>query len=159
MDIYQDHILDNPCVCNNCFRRRSRERHHRESRDPTEPTSATRSPTTRVRASTTVEHGPAESPSESQGVFCACGAESAFDRLWDGDSLTDERFKTLLVAVVETLGELDVTLRRKPTLSLALQYYRDGQTVNNALGQAIETGVETATARPDRESKTAALAD
>lgn len=161
MTVYQERILNNSCVCNNCLRRRSRPRQVRESRDPTEPTSVQRSPTTRVQERTTVDYGPDESPADAWGIFCECGAESPFDRVWDdGDDrcLTMDRFKTLLRAAIETLEAQDVTLDREVVVPLALQHYRDEHDVNAALETAVERGVETAAART-RDSKTAALAD
>jgi len=150
MSVFQERILNNPAVCNNCFRRIRRERSQRESATLRSDVSARRSLYTRVKQTTSVDYVPAERASEAIAVFCECGTESAFDRIWDdGENrcLTTRRVKTLLKACIRTLETLGVTLDRKTTIALALQHYRDDHDFNSALKAAVETGVHRSVAQ------------
>jgi len=94
-------------------------------------------------------------------VFCQCGCESAFHRVWEDSAdrcLTLRRFKDLLKACIRTLEDIGVTLDRKTTICLALQHYRDEHDANGALEAAILTGVHRAVASASRD-RTAVLSD
>jgi len=150
MSVFQERILNNSSVCSNCFRRRSRPRLVRESRDPTEPTSVRRSATTRVRETTELDHAPPAPPTADGGVFCErCGTMSAFDRLWGGEDrcIRWERFKELVQNCIQTLEDEGVTLDRKTVATVALSHYREHNTVNDALETAVDAAVESTAAR------------
>jgi len=161
MQIFQEHVLNSPACCNNCFRRVRTERTQRESTDPKSVTSARLSPYTRDEHTTKIDTTPFGTPAQATAVWCACGVESAFERIWDdGDDrcLTMARFKTLLRRCIETLEAKEVTLSRRPTVRIAIQHYRDNHDVNDALGAGVKAGVQHSAATTGR-SKTAALSD
>ena len=159
-DILQVHALNAPDICSNCFRRVRAERPFRESRDPTEPTSARRSAYTRTEQ-TEVEAVPYGPPADATEVWCECGVASAYERVWnDGEDrcLTMARFKTLLRRCIESLEAKGVTLSRRPAVRVALRHYRDEHDVNDALEAGIDAGVQHSTAT-DQRSTTDLLAE
>ena len=163
MTAFQELVLNDPEVCNNCFGRVRRERSQTQSSTFRSDVSAEKSPYTRVETQTTVDHVPGETPSRSVAVFCECGTESAFDRIWedsDDRCLTMRRLKDLLKSMVRTLEAKGVTLDRPTCIRLAIHYYRQHYDLNQAFEDALEAAIETAalTSRSSR-SKTAVLSD
>jgi len=162
MTAFQELILNDPAVCNNCLGPIRRERAQTQSRDPRNPTSVEKSPYTRHERRTSVEHVPGgDGCTQSVAVFCECGVESAFMRLWDdGDDrcLRMGRFKDLLKRAIRTMEAKEVTLDRATAVRLALHHYREDHDANDALDQAFEAAIETAAATSG-QSKTAALSD
>jgi len=150
MTAYQDLILNNPAVCNNCLGRIRRDRAVTQSRDPTSVTTVQKSAYTRHERTTSVEHVPGgDDTTQSVAVFCECGVESAYHRLWeDGDDrcLRMARVKTLLKNCIRTLEAKGVTLDRGTFVRLALHYYREDHDFNAAVDRATEAAIETAAA-------------
>ena len=140
---YQEHILDASDVCSNCLRLVRLERV-----DPARGglTAELDSHLERHPRRTSVEFGPHEIPSKSKGVFCECGVEGVHERLWDADGVGEERFRELLKRAIATLEEKDVTIRRKRAIGHALQAYRHGDDVDEALAAGIEAGIVAAVA-------------
>ena len=141
---YQEHVLNAVDVCQNCLRI------VREERQPHEPrrsdVSVRESKWSRRRDTTAVAYGPADSPSEAKGVFCSCGVEGSFVRVWDDDDVDADRFRELLKRLLESLEHKGVTVDRKTTLSHALQARRDGAGVDAALSTGIRYGLARAEA-------------
>jgi hypothetical protein len=141
-DAFDEHVNEARDVCRNCFRVRAVERVDpvRGFGDEFEAHYERRKQTT------TVDYAPADRVSEHKGVFCECGVESPRHRIWDDGDIDDERFRDLLRAMLETLAFKDVTVRRRRTAAYALQSFRDGAGVDEALATALEVGLATATA-------------
>lgn len=147
MTAFQELVLDDPEVCNNCFGRIRRERARTESSTLRLDVSVEKSPYTRVETQTTIDHVPGGTPSESVAVFCECGVESAYERIWtDGDDrcLRMRRVKDLLRAMIRTLEAKGVTLDRPTCIRLAIHYYREDHDLNTAFQDALEAAIETA---------------
>jgi hypothetical protein len=172
---YHEHVLDASDVCLSCHRivrverqdptrgglTREYETHHERHRDHT-----------------VVDYGPADSVGDQQGTFCErCGTESPWDRFWD-DHQTDTheiatalgwldaadepaatpcqerevstpRFRELLKATIRTLEEKGVTLDRQTLAREALERRRDGEHVDDCLGEATEAAIMRAVTRSD----------
>lgn len=156
--IFQEHALSAPDVCNNCFRR---VREEREQRSSTGQATVELSPYTRDETTTEIDSTPFGTPTRSTAIWCDCGVDSAYERIWDdGDEqcLTMHRFKTLLRRAIETLEAKDITLSRDVTVRIALQRYRDDHAFNDALEAAVNAGVHHSAASQPR-SKAAPLSD
>lgn len=145
---YADHILDASDVCSNCFCKTRVERV-----DPVRGgiTRELDSHYARDPLRTEIGYGPSEAMSESKGVFCNCGVEGSFERLWDPDAVDEDHFKRLVKTAITTLERKDVTLRRKETVIYALSAWRDKGDVDKALSSALEAGIVTAAAAGDRD--------
>jgi len=137
---YADHILDARDVCSNCFRKNRVERV-----DPVMGSGLGHeldSNYSRDRRETTVEyHDGGDEPPKSKGVFCNCGVEGSFERLWSPTTASRERFKTLLKNAVVSLERKEVSIKRKETLRYGLTHYADHGDVDKALATAIEMGI------------------
>jgi len=150
---YHDHILDARDVCANCHRLIRVER-----LDPVRGGLNTEldSHYSRHKRTTTVEYAPAESASESKGVFCECGVEDSRvrDRLWSPGNISRERFRDLLTATAGTLTHKDVTISRERFASVALAAYDAGRDADDALETALDAALAVAastdTARASR---------
>lgn len=174
-DSYQEHILNSPAVCSNCMAV------VREERTDYLPASLHTSPVThetptaegrdgklrvvqsyygRTKDATTVDHPPSTSPTDSRRVFCACGVDSAFTRLWDEWDIDDVAFTNLLDRFRATVGRLDITADTRALTDHAWSHFADRETVGHAgrlygttpsvdtcLGNALETGIQVATDR------------
>lgn len=160
MSAFQERVLNAPDVCSNCLRVIREERAVCESTDRKSVTSTSLSAYTRVRETTTVSHGPSETASASIGVFCECGVESAFERVFDDGEdrcLASHRVRELVKRAIRTLESKGVTLNRETFAKLAIQHYREKHDVNAALETGTETAIQTAAA--SGRSKTAPLSD
>jgi len=152
---YADHLLDARDVCSNCFRKNRVERV-----DPVMSRSGLRheldSHYSRDRRETTVDyHDGGDEPPKSKGVFCNCGVEGTFDRIWDPTDVDRERFKKLLKNAVVTLDRKGVSIKRKETLRYALSHFDDHHDVDKALATAIDCGIMAeAVGAPDRGKET-----
>lgn len=140
---YADHILDASDVCSNCLRVNRLERV-----DPVRGGLSREldSHLERHPRRTTIEFGPHECPPQSKGVFCECGVEGAYERLWDPTDVDEERFKALLKRALRTLEERGVTIKRKETVVYALSHWREYGDVDQALATALEAGLVAAAA-------------
>ncbi len=174
---YHEHLLDASDVCNSCHRvirverqdptrgglSREYETHHE-----------------RHREHTVVDYGPADTVGEQQGTFCSrCGTESPWDRYWD-DHRTDShevatalgwlddvdepaatacqvreistaKFRELVQATIRTLEHKGVTLDRQTLAREALRRRRDGEHVDDCLGEATEAAITRAITQADAD--------
>jgi len=157
-EVFDEHILEAPDVCQSCFRRIRVERI-----EPTRSGVAREFESTygRRRRTTEIDYGPAEDVRDHKGVFCdRCGTESAFARTWDQADIHDpatafdrDRFKSLAVNCLESLLAKGVSLNRKTFIAVALSELDDGATVDEALGRATDTAL--AVDGQDREAPAA----
>ena len=145
---YADHLLDASDVCSNCLALTRQERVDPVRGSLTRELDASLE---RDPRRTSVEFGPHEIPSRSKGVFCECGVEGVHERLWNPDDVGEGRFRELLKRAIATLEEKDVTIRRKRAIGHALQAYRHGDDVDEALAAGIEAGIVAAVAAGDME--------
>lgn len=140
---YHEHVLDARDVCANCHRLIRVER-----LDPVRGGIGQElvSHYSRRKRTTTVEYAPADSPSESKGIFCECGVEDprVRDRLWSPDDIPRKRFRELLTATAKTLGHKDVTISRKQFGSVALAAYDAGRDADDALEAALDAALAVA---------------
>jgi len=160
-DEYQEHILSAPDVCSNCLRlvRVERER-------PASGLRQAESFYARNRATTEVDHAPADTVSETEAVFCECGAESAFDRVWDDRDIGRGRFRTMLKHLLHTAERKGLSVARQPAAAHALASHgqqratESGATVrvvtdvNAALADGLLAGLRVANVRAGAESTT-----
>jgi len=145
---YSDLILDANDVCNGCLRlvRQERVDPVRAGMTREYEESLERDPRT-----TEIGYAPADSISEQKGVFCAeCGTESPHTRFWSEADLDEEWFRDLLRHLLRTCERKGVALARQPTVAMALQEWRDGACVDDALNRAINYGIAVASRREDR---------
>ena len=155
---FQEHVLNDPSVCNNCFRSIRRERAHTESRTLRGDVSATRSAFTRVRETTSVEYPPGTTASDAIAVFCECGTEGAFDRVWGETDADRERVRTLIQHLLRTLDRKEVTVDQERLAAHALAAYDERPdehflgtyivsptpTVNECLARGLKHGLQRA---------------
>lgn len=160
MTLYQEHVLNAPDVCNNCFALVRIERERTTSATQRSDVSVEKTPYTRVDTTTSVEYTPAETASDSKTVFCECGVESSYHRIWQDDDRcpTMPRFKHYLKTLMRTLDEKGVTLNRETCAGIAIQHYRDENDINQAFSSAVKTAVQTAAANQPR-AKASSLSD
>lgn len=135
---YADHILDSSDVCSNCFRTVRVER-----LDPTRNGFAgeLESHYERKRKHTQIGYGPADSVTEIKGVFCNCGVEGSYERLWDPTDISEERLKELIKHCLRSLKSKGVTLKWKETAAYILQSHRDTEDADVAFSRGIEMGI------------------
>jgi len=148
-EVFDEHVLEAPDVCQSCFRRIRVERI-----EPARSGVAREyeSHYSRRRRTTEIDYGPAESVSAHKGVFCdRSGTESAFARTWDQADVHDPsvafdrgRFKYLVTNCLESLLDKGVSLDRKTFVATALSELDDGATVDEALGRATDTSLSVA---------------
>lgn len=138
--LYQDNVLSNPEVCNNCYRRIREPRAVREHLRS--DVTVGQAQTGRVRTTTTVEHVPDELPTDDRVTFCECGADGAFDRprsKWEVDDV-----RTYAKTLSRTLDSLGVDHDRKTFFEQAIQRHefddRHYQT-DEILAAALKTAV------------------
>jgi len=153
MSAFDEHILNNPSVCNNCYRRIRRPR-------PTPPQDRTSrqdllgSTTTRCRDQTSVEHVPDHPPTDDYMMFCECGVESAFDRersKWQADPVRE-----FAMQVSRTLNDLNVDHDRRTFFAHAMDYHRGAEDyeTDELLAMALDRAIAVTVA-----SSTQAVAD
>jgi len=143
-DTYQERVWNAADVCVNCLRVVREER-------PTPPEwrqrdSIEEADYSRRRDTTEVAYGPGETVSEHKGIFCECGVEGSFVRVWRDEDVDADRFRTLLKRLLESLEHKGVTVDRKTMISHALQARRDGADVDEAFSQGIRYGLARAEA-------------
>jgi hypothetical protein len=119
---YQSRILNAVDTCNNCYRlvRVDRQQRPEDRRGDVSVKEADYSRRTRT---TTVEFAPADTASASKGVFCACGVEGSYERVWSGDDIGRPRFRTFVKRVIRTLERKGITVDRQAFASAALNAY------------------------------------
>lgn len=137
---YADHILDANDVCSNCFSKNRVERV-----DPVMSSSDFRheldSHYSRDPKRTTIGFGPSDVPARSKGIFCNCGVEGSFERLWEPKEVSQDKFKELLKSAVRTLREKDVSLREQETIRYAVSHWKEHDDVDRALATALQAGI------------------
>jgi hypothetical protein len=198
-DAYQEHVLNDPTVCNNCFGLQ------REAAVDVVPTSqinkaalqdhpvitqsgankqdlavVTHHPRRQDR--TTVEHTPTDRAIAGKRVFCGCGVDGSFCRIWDYPetavarelalawlddetdpaprvtAMDDATFKSRLKRLVRTVEASGVSIERKPFLQTALAARKEGAHPDEAFSRGLEAGIQHAEIR-SRPSATRARAD
>ena len=154
---YAQYILDATDVCSNCHRQNRVERI-----DPTRNgfNDDTVSHYERKRRETSVEYpGVGTNPTDCKGVFCGCGVEGAFERLWSPTAVDRGRFKQLLKATLGTVDAKGVTLRKQETAVYALSHFDDHGDVDRALANALDAGIVAAAASDGQGSSDQLRAD
>jgi len=155
---YDEHLLSASDVCANCLRVIRVERV-----DPTRDGMIREyeSHYERHPHTTEIAYGPADSASNVKGVFCdRCGTEGPHtdDRIWtsersdDGtliDTVDDRRFRELVKQAYATLKHKGVTLQPHDFIAHALQRRKDGATVDEAIGWAVEAAIVAAMTAAD----------
>ena len=164
---FQEHVLNAPDVCNNCFQLIRVERAHTESRTLRSDVSATKSAYTSVGVQTTSkEYPPARCASDAWGIFCDCGTESAYDRTWDDRAPDRERFRTFVQNLLRTLGRKEVSVDRerlayhaltafneRPQRALLGTYIRrPSPKINECLARGMKHGLQRATSAKTSKS-------
>jgi hypothetical protein len=135
---FEDHYLSARDVCSNCYSLIRIERV-----DPMRGglVQELDSHLARRRKSTSVEFAPHAPPTDSKGVFCECGVESARERIWSDGDVDADRFRELTKNVLRTAELKDITLKAKETAAYAIQRRKDGASVDQALATGIEAGI------------------
>lgn len=155
---FQEHVLNDPSVCNNCFRTIRREREHTESRTLRSDVSVTKSAFTRVRQTTSVEYPPGTTASDAIAVFCHCGTEGAFDRVWDDIDCDRDRFRVFVQHLLQTLARKQVSVDRQRLAAHALAAFDErppqhflgtylttvSPTINECLARGLKHGLQRA---------------
>lgn len=138
--VYKDVVLEAPDVCNNCFSTTLVERSER--RPPHERVSIELSQYERDPQNTVVDHAPAPTNRESAAVFCECGVEGAFDRIWnDGDGVDEDRLRDLVQNLIRTLESKGFEVGRKSFAGQALLARATGSSVDVAMSDAVAAQV------------------
>lgn len=151
---FQERILSAVDVCNNCFAlvREQRLKARRNWELSREAYWA------RDNQRTTVEFAPADTVSEQKGIFCDCGVEGSFERLWADEDVTRDRFKTFIERVITTLETKGLELDRQRVAAYALDAYNerlppavvgpqrpDAPNINEALARGVVRGLHDST--------------
>jgi hypothetical protein len=131
-------------VCQNCLRIVREERQPRDPDRGRSDVTVRESKWSRRKDTTEIAYGPADSPAEAKGVFCSCGVEGSFVRIWDSEDVDHDRFRALLKRLVRSLKHKGVTVDRKATVTHALQARRDGAGVDDALAEGVRYGLARA---------------
>lgn len=108
--IFQTEILSASDVCSNCLakQRRDVEKPGDKYDDTTETYSE------RCRWQTSVDDVPGPVVHDAGTIFCDCGADGAYTRIWDSRDIDAERRKALILTATETLRDkgFHVDIRR-----------------------------------------------
>ncbi|ADQ69257.1 ABC-type dipeptide transport system, periplasmic component [Halogeometricum borinquense DSM 11551] len=141
-EILQKRVFNAPDVCLNCHRRIRVERNRPERQYSTDA-STSESKWARNRKTTTVAYGPADAVSDAKGIWCDCGVEGSYVRIWDDEPLPEdenktadvnaEQFRRLVQATIRILEDKGITLDRQAFASHALQARHDGDCVTESL--------------------------
>lgn len=160
--IFQERLLHAPDSCSNCFGLIREERDvvpvRQQRQNRTYPTARY----ARDRRTTSVEHVPSESPTDSTTIFCECGSSSAYDR-HRSEIVGKERFRELLKQAVQTVEAKGVSLSREHAVRRAMKLGCPTESqfpvcsADEAIAQGIEFGVEMSSVRA--QSTTAVTAD
>lgn len=145
MTAYQDHILEARDVCGNCHQIIRVERV-----DPVRGgiKKELDSHYARHQEHTSVEYAPADQVSDIKGVFCECGVENhrLQHRIWSDVSQT--KAATLIKHTAETLTAKSVDYHTRRFVELSLQAVKDGQDIDAAMSDALETAIQIEAAKP-----------
>jgi len=108
MPIFQQQILSASDTCNNCFARQRREASRGADKWGEEQTYSER-----CRWQTTVEDVPGPVVQDAGTLFCDCGADGPYTRIWDSRDVGAERRKSLILAAVDTLEAKGYRVERR----------------------------------------------
>ncbi|GAB6863199.1 peptide ABC transporter substrate-binding protein [Haloplanus litoreus] len=158
---FQDRILSAVDVCNNCFavvreQRLKAKRNWEVSREAY---------WSRRNRQTTVEFAPADSVSEQKGIFCDCGVEGSYERIWDDREIGRDRFKRYIQQIVATLESKGLSVDRQRLAAYALTAYDERlppdvvgpepesvPSINEALARGVVRGLHDSTTLDQRET-------
>ena len=159
---YQEHVLNAVDVCQNCLRIVREERHTHEPRRS--DVSVQESQWSRRRDTTDVAFGPGETITDHKGVFCECGVEGSFVRVWGDRDVDREQFRELLKRLLRSLDHKGVSVDRKATAAHALdaldrtgeyRHYRPDGMIDEALSEGVRYGL----ARAEVQARTGVSTD
>jgi len=158
---FQERVLSAVDVCNNCFaivreQRLKARRNWELSREAY---------WSRRNRQTTVEFAPADSVSEQKGIFCDCGVEGSYERIWDDQEIGRDRFKRYIQQIVATLETKGLSVDRQRLAAYALAAYDERlppdvigpepestPSINEALCRGMIRGVQDATTLDEYEA-------
>jgi hypothetical protein len=161
---YQERVLNAPDVCSNCLRRTRVERQQRPDLGRSD-VSVRESEWSRNRQETTVEYAPAETASESKGVFCQCGVEGSYERVWADRDVDRDHFKQLVQRLIATIRAKGIALDAEALAATALAHYDDrhhapvgplpeSPTIDECLARGLAAGIRRRAA-PSADTPTA----
>lgn len=137
-DTYQEHVLNAPDVCSNCFAL------VREARQDYLPEQAHNGPTLELdtvsrpsdgktfvetsyygaREETTTEaYDPHSPPTDARDYYCECGTASSYDRHWDDRDINRDRFREMIKQLVRALRTKQVSVRGRQLAAYALHEF------------------------------------
>jgi len=146
---YGEYLLDADDVCKNCFRLVQLDRPRTQTSTGRSDVSVELTAATRHPTETTIEYAPHRIPPRSKGAFCSCGAESTYERLWNPETVSRDRFRDLVKAAIETLEAKEVTLRRKEAAMYCLHHFDENDDADRALANGLDAGIVAAAAAED----------
>jgi hypothetical protein len=120
LDLYQQELLNASDVCSNCFGRLRREAVRPRSKGRPDETYSER-----VRWQTTVDDVPGPVVHEQQQLFCDCGADGPFTRIWTDHDVDLERLIELTEQAFRTLRAAGYQLDARQLGRRAVQEYHD----------------------------------
>ncbi|MFA1612036.1 peptide ABC transporter substrate-binding protein [Halobellus rubicundus] len=152
---YQERVLNAPDVCQNCLRLVREERQPRDPDRTRSDVTVRESRWSRRKDTTEVAFGPAETVTAQKGIFCDCGVEGSFVRVWNDHEVGRDRFRELLKRLVHSLEHKGVSLDREATVRHALAAFgrlpeeavgphRPDVSVDDALAEGIRYGLARA---------------
>ena len=156
--MFQSEILNAHDVCSNCFGRRRREAVRPTKRGDERYFE-------RNGDQLTTEYVPDVPAARARGIYCRCGVDSAYARIWTDDQVRADRdrFRELLKQLIQTVDELSAApIDAKRVAGHALAAYDRipeadeygpfpadrPLTINDALDAGLEAGVQLSTATP-----------
>ena len=171
-DVYQDHVLNAPDCCSNCFRyvrehrdRMTPSRFHNQAAIDDSPIVDTKENSLLVeshyahrRDTVSAGYTPDGNPTNARHYFCECGTGSSFERHWDDVDVAEDRFTEFLRALAKTLLRTGVSVTPQTMVSQAFAAFRrrsrdghaavlygtGGPTVDEALAAGLTAGLATA---------------
>lgn len=156
--VFQERLLNAADTCTNCLGLIREERDvvpvRQQRRNRTYPTARY----ARDRRTTSVEHVPSESPTDSTTIFCECGSSSAYDR-HRSEIVDKERFRELLKQAIQTVEQKGVSLSREHAVRRAMKLGCPSETrfpavtADEAIAQGIEFGVEMASVQSQASTR------
>jgi len=155
---YADHILDARDVCLNCGRKNRTDRVSAHMRDGVATGKTLDSHLSRDKRRTSREHVTlGEEPAHCETVFCECGVETQFERIWS--ALDYGQFKSYVKRIIRTLREKRVDVTERTLMEHAFRGFRETvrdrglflpvleqDVVDELLADAVDAAIATATA-------------
>lgn len=160
--VFKERLLHADDVCYNCLGLVREERVvvpvREQKQNRTYPTARY----ARNRQTTSVDHVPSETPTNSTTIFCECGCSGSHNRYRE-EIVSRERFRELLKQAIKTVEAKGVSLSREHAIKRAMKLGCPSETTfpvysaDEAIGEGIEFGVEMASVQS--RSTTAVPAD